>query len=55
MRQKAPMVEQVYSCIQHNGLNVLLDNNLESTFIEINLHKKGISSVAAFVNILTFQ
>ena len=40
MRQKAPMVEQVYSCIQRNGLNVLLDNNLESTFIEISLPRK---------------
>ena len=40
MRQKAPMVEQVYSCIQRNGLNVLLNNNLESTFIEISLPRK---------------
>ena len=38
-----------------NELNILLDKNLETTFVEINLRKKGISAVAASINFLTCQ
>ena len=40
------------SYVKRNHLNISLDNNLESTFIEVNLPKKGILSVGAFINTL---
>ena len=40
------------SYVKRNHLNISLDNNLESTFIEVNLPKKRILSVGAFINTL---
>ena len=46
MEQRTPMAVLVstsekFSYIKWNGLNISLDNNLESTFIEVNLSKKN--------------
>ena len=48
-------INEKYSYPKQIDLNILLDKNLESTFIEINLPKKRISSVAASINILTYK
>ena len=45
-------INDKFSYIKRNDLNISLDNNLESTFIEVNLPKKGILSVGAFINTL---
>ena len=45
-------INDKFSCIKRNDLNISLDNNLESTFIEVNLPKKRILSVGAFINTL---
>ena len=45
-------INDKFSYVKRNDLNISLDNNLESTFIEVNLPKKGIFSVAAFINTL---
>ena len=45
-------INDKFSCVKRNDLNISLDNNLESTFIEVNLPKKGILSVGAFINTL---
>ena len=46
MEQRTPMAVLVstsekFSYVKWNGLNISLDNNLESTFIEVNLPKKN--------------
>ena len=48
-------INEKYLYTKQSDLNILLVKNLESTFIEINLPKKGISSVAASINILICQ
>ena len=45
-------INDKFSYVKRNDLNISLDNNLESTFIEVNLPKKGIFSVGAFINTL---
>ena len=59
MKLRAPRVvytgfyiNDKFSYVKWNYLNISLDNNLESTFIEVNLPKKGILSVGAFINTL---
>ena len=41
-----------FSYVKQNDPNISLDNNLESAFIEVNLPKKRILSVGAFINTL---
>ena len=48
-------INEKYSYTKRCDLNILLDKNLELTFIDINLPKKGISSVAASISILICQ
>ena len=48
MNDKFPYIKQ-------NDLNISLDNNLESTITEVNLPKKIILSVGAFINTLIYQ
>ena len=45
-------INDKFSYAKRNDLNISLDNNLESTFIEVNLPKKRILSVGAFINTL---
>ena len=45
-------INDKFSYVKRDDLNISLDNNLESTFIEVNLPKKGILSVGAFINTL---
>ena len=45
-------INDKFSYVKQNDLNISLDNNLESTFIEVNLPKKRILSVGAFINTL---
>ena len=45
-------INDKFPYVKRNDLNISLDNNLESTFIEVNLPKKGILSVGAFINTL---
>ena len=45
-------INDKFSYVKQNDLNISLDNNLESTFIEVNLPKKRILSVGAFINYL---
>ena len=42
------------SIVKWNDLNISLDNSLESTFIEVNLPKKRILFVGAFINTLIY-
>ena len=44
-------INDKFSYVKRNGLNISLDNNLESNFIEVNLPKKRLS-VGAFINTL---
>ena len=44
-------INDKFSYVKRNGLNISLDNNLESNFIEVNLPKKKLS-VGAFINTL---
>ena len=46
-------INDKFSYVKRNELNISLDNNIESTFIEVNLPKKRILSVGAFINTLT--
>ena len=43
-------INDKFSYAKWNNVHISLDNNLESTFIEVNLPKKGILSVGAFIN-----
>ena len=45
-------INDKFSYVKRIDLNIYLDNNLESTFIEVNLPKKRILSVGAFINTL---
>ena len=45
-------INDKFSYIKWNDLNISLDNNLESTFVEVNLPKKRILAVCAFINTL---
>ena len=45
-------INDKFSYVKRNDLNISLDNNLESTFIEANVPKKKILSVGAFINTL---
>ena len=38
-------INDTFSYVKRNDLNISLDNNLESTFIEVNLPKKRILSL----------
>ena len=48
-------INEKYSYTNQCDLNILLDKNLESTFIKTNLPKKGIPAEAASINFLTSQ
>ena len=48
-------INDKFSYIKRNDLNISLYNNLESNFIEVNLPKKIILSVGALINTLTCQ
>ena len=57
MKLRAPMasgfhINDKFSYVKQNDLNNSLDNNLESTFTEVNLPKKKNLSVGAFINTL---
>ena len=45
-------INDKFSYVKRNDLNISLDNNLESTFIEVNLPKKRILYVGAFIKTL---
>ena len=45
-------INDKFSYVKWNNVHISLDNNLESTFIEVNLPKKRILSVGAFINTL---
>ena len=55
MVEQAFFINEKYSYTNQCDLKIILDKNLESTFIKTNLPKKGIPAEAASINFLTCQ